>query len=138
MEKQSHCTYLNRLHPGGLLNNSNRAIEQEYLIHLVFLLLKYFIICAIYPCISDYMIWCFRVITGNLDLMELEVSREMILGKSISLLLSSQGLIWPFCVIANDRPSCLHFFPNSCHDLQEIYIFSQRDCLSFYLWVLEQ
>ena len=50
-------------------------------------------ICVLGPGISDYMIWCFQVITGNLALTKPVVSKEMILGKSVSLLFTSRGLI---------------------------------------------
>ena len=77
-------------------------------------MLKYLIICVIHPCISDYVIWWFEVVIGNLTLTEPAVSKKMILGKSISF--CSLCRVWfsysvPF---ANDRPSCLCFFPNSC------------------------
>lgn len=94
-------------------------------------------ICVLYPCITDYMIWCFEVIIGNLALTELVVSKEMILGKSISFLLSLQSLILFFCVLANDRFPCFHFYPNSC-PLRNIYLNLQEDHSSFYIWALEQ
>lgn len=106
------------------------------------LLLKYLITCVIHPCISDYAIWCFEVITGNLALTELAVSRKMIVGKSTSSSLSLKGLILLFCAICKWQallPPLLYKLMS--HDLQGTfcyYYYLQGECSSFYLGDLEQ
>lgn len=80
------------------------------------------------------MFLCFRlhnqVIMENLDLTE--QTCKMILDELTSFVISSRDLILLFCDIANNRHSCLHFFPNSCP-----MIFICKDCSNFCFWASE-